>query len=359
MASAYQPGSGTTPPALPPAPPPARTAARIGTTFGRLARRPETGSLIGLLAVYLFFLTFGGSVFVGAPGLAAWLNVASEIGIVALPIGLLMISGHLDLSIGAVIPAASLTVAIVSGPFGAPDIVGIAAALAVGALVGFVNGLFVVRTEIASLIVTIGTMFAVMGLTLGLAVLLTGSTSTAIIPGDTAKALLGQFVGGMFQVTVFWWAAFAAVFAYVLHVSPWGNWIYALGGDKVSARNAGIPTERLTIGLFMASGFCAAFVGVSQAMVYQSAQVAGGQSFIFNSIMCVVIGGVLLTGGFGSVVGILFGTITFAIVNQGIHFTGFDANLGSIIIGAMLLIAVLTNDTFRQMALAHSTKKKG
>jgi simple sugar transport system permease protein len=337
---------------------PAHHAAGVMTAIGRLARRPETGSLLGMFAVYAFFLAFGGSVFAGAPGTAAWLNVAAEIGIVALPIGLLMIAGHLDLSIGAVIPAASLTVAIVSGHYGAPDIVGIAAALAVGLLVGFVNGLFVIRTEIPSLIVTIGTMFAVMGLTLGFAVLLTGSTSTSITPGPVAKTLLGQFIGGMFQVTIFWWAVFAAVFAYILHVSPWGNWIYALGGDKISARNAGIPTERLTIGLFMASGFCAAFVGIGQAMVYQSAQVSGGQSFIFNSIMCVVIGGVLLTGGFGSIVGVLLGTVTFSIVNQGIYFTGFDANLGSIIIGALLLIAVLTNDTFRQLALSYSTKKK-
>ncbi|MBS0125545.1 hypothetical protein [Thetidibacter halocola] len=74
--------------------------------------------------------------------------------------------------------------------------------------------------------------------------------------------------------------------------------------------------------------------------------------------MCVVIGGVLLTGGFRSIIGVILGTITFSIVNQGIYFTGFDANLGSVFIGALLLIAVLTNDTFRQMALSYSTKKK-
>ena len=339
------------------------SAGHVGRGFipalNRLVRRPEAGSLFGMLTVYVFFLIFAGSVFAGPAGFASWLNVAAEIGIVALPIGLLMIAGHLDLSIGSVIPAASLTVAIVSGYYGMPDLVGIAAALAVGLLVGMVNGLLVVRTDIPSLIITIGTMFAVMGMTLGFAVMLTGSTSASITPSPLAKALLGHFIGGMFQVTIFWWVLIAAIFAYVLHVSPWGNWIFALGGDKVSARNAGIPTEKLTIGLFMASGLCAAFVGIGQAMVYQSAQVSGGQSFIFNSIMCVVIGGVLLTGGFGSVVGVLFGTITFAIVNQGIYFTGFDANLGSIIIGGLLLIAVLTNDTFRQMALSYSTKKKG
>ena len=93
------------------------------------------------------------------------------------------------------------------------------------------------------------------------------------------------------------------------------------------------------------------------AFGFNAAQVAAGQTFIFNSIMCVVIGGVLLTGGSGSVIGIVLGTLTFAIVNQGIFFSGLDPNFGSIIIGALLLIAVLSNDSFRQLSLAYSTKK--
>ncbi|MFD1381812.1 ABC transporter permease [Rhodanobacter aciditrophus] len=328
-----------------------------GPSLGQLIRRPEAGSFFGMLAVFVFFSIFGGMVFLSPAGFASWLNVAAEIGIVALPIGLLMIAGELDLSIGAVIPASSLTTAIVSGYFGLPDFVGILAALGVGLLVGLINGLIVLRTEIPSLIVTIGMMFALMGLTLGSSILLTGSTTASIIPSELSQAMLGQFIGGMFQITIFWWIGFIVVVGFILHASRFGNWICALGGDKISARNAGIPTEKLTISLFMMSGFAAAFVGVSQAMVYQSAQVAGGQAFIFNSIMCVVIGGVLLTGGFGSVFGIVFGTITFAVVNQGIYFTSFDPNVGSIIIGALLLVAVITNDSFRKLALSYSKKK--
>jgi simple sugar transport system permease protein len=248
--------------------------------------------------------------------------------------------------------------AVVSGFYGAPDIVGIVASLVVGLMVGYINGILVVRTGVPSLIVTIGTMFGVMGLTLGFSVLLTGSTSTAIIPHATTQMLLGQFVGGMFAVLIFWWVLTIFAFYYLLHISPVGNWIFALGGDRISARNAGIPTEKLTIALFMLSSLCAAFVGMSQSIVYTSAQVATGQSFIFNSIMCVVIGGVLLTGGFGSIVGIVLGTITFSIVNQGIFFTQFDPNLGSVIIGILLLLAVMMNDTFRHMSLSYSTKKK-
>jgi simple sugar transport system permease protein len=329
----------------------------FSAAFGAWARRPETGTFLGLAAVFIFFAVFGGAQFLSPAGFASWLNIAAEVGIVALPIGLLMIAGELDISVGAVIPAASLTVAIVSGFYHAPEPIGIAAGLGVGLGVGFVNGLLVTRTSIPSLIITIGTMFGVMGLTLGLTVLIAGSTGVFMVPSPATKMLLGQFIGGMFQVTIFWWLLFAVVIFFVLHLSPIGNWIFALGGDKVSARNSGIPTDRLTIGLYMLSGFSAAFVGVSQLMVYQSAQVLAGQSFIFNAIMCVVIGGVLLTGGFGSVIGIVFGTLTFAIVNQGIFFTSIDPNVGSVIIGALLLIAVLTNDTFRAMALSYVSKK--
>jgi simple sugar transport system permease protein len=335
-----------------------QTKSMAGTGLSGLTRRPEVGSLVGLVAVFLFFAFFGGKQFVSASGVASWLNVAAEVGMVALPVGILMIAGKLDLSIGAVIPASSLTVAVISGYYKVPIILGIAAALAMSLAVGMINGLLVLRTRVPSLIVTIGTMFAVMGLTLGLSVLLTGATSTALVPTPFFKALLGQFVGGMFEVAIFWWAAFTAILAFVLHVSPFGNWIFALGGDEQSARNAGIPTDGLTVALFMISSFSAGFLGVCQVMTYQSAQVAGGQSFIFNSIMCVVMGGVLLTGGFGSIVGIVFGTITFSIVNQGIYYTPFDPNLGSVIIGALLLVAVLTNDTFRQLALSASGKKK-
>lgn len=329
-----------------------------GFSLGALARRPETGSLIGFAVVYLFFAILGGKVFLTAPGWSSWLNIAAEVGIIALPVGLLMISGEFDMSVGSVVPAASMTTALLSGHYELPALVGILGGLSVGLLVGFVNGQIVTRTSIPSLIVTIGVMFAVMGLTLGFAVLIKGSTSVSYVPDPLTKSLLGQFIGGMFNVSIFWWAGFVALFFYFLHVSPIGNWVFALGGDADSARNAGVPTRKLTVGLFMASGFAAAFVGVAQVMTYQAAQVAGGQSFIFNSIMCVVIGGVLLTGGAGSIIGIVLGTMTFAVVNQGIFFARLDPNVGSVIIGALLLAAVLSNDTFRALALNYASKSK-
>ncbi|XKM38792.1 ABC transporter permease (plasmid) [Rhizobium ruizarguesonis] len=327
-------------------------------SFGNLLRRPEAGAFLGFVGVLLFFVVFGSTKFLEPAGAASWLNVAANLGIIALPIGLLMIAGDLDISIGAMIPAGSMTVAVLSGYYDLPIWVGMLGALAFGLIVGLVNGYLVVHTAVPSLIVTLGTLFAVQGLMLGTSVLVTGTTSVALTADPWAKFLFGQFLGGSFQVIILWWVAITAIFIFFIHFSPYGNWIFAMGGDKVSARNAGIPTTRLTMVLFVLSAMSASFVGMCQAILFNSAQVSGGMTFIFNSIISVVVGGVLLTGGFGSVIGIFFGTITFAVVNQGIYFTTFDRNWSSLIIGVMLLVAVLMNNTFRQMALTYSPKKK-
>jgi simple sugar transport system permease protein len=327
-------------------------------SFDSLIRRPESGAFLGTLFVFVFFWIFGGSTFVSAQGVASWLNVAANLGIIAIPIGFLMIAGELDISIGGVVPAASMCIGIISGYFGMPIMVGVIVTLLLAALIGWINGLIVVRTAVPSLIVTMGTLFAVLGMMLFLSVVLTGTTAVSLKAPEWARMFLGTFVFDTYQIIIFWWLALTAAYIYFLHYSKWGNWVFALGGDKVSARNAGVPTDKLTIWLFILSSVSAAFVGLTQAILFNSAQVSSGMSYIFNSIIAVVIGGVLLTGGFGSVIGIFFGTLTFAIVNQGIYFTDFDRNLSSVIIGVMLLVAVLMNNSFRNLALRYVPKKK-
>jgi len=330
----------------------------IISSIGGLLRRPEAGAFLGLSAVLIFFGIFGGVTFLQPAGMASWMNVAANLGVIAIPVGLLMIAGELDISVGAMVPFGAMTVAVISGHFGLQIWLGVAASLSFGVLIGLINGYMVIRTAVPSLIVTLGSLFAVQGVVLGLTVLITKSTSVALTVEGPAKTIFGDFFfGGQVQVMVIWWLAITAAYIFFVHFSRFGNWIFAMGGDKVSARNAGIPTERMTILLFVLSSTSAAFVGMCQAILYNSAQVAGGQSFIFNAIISVVVGGVLLTGGFGSIIGIFFGTITFAIVNQGIYYTDFDRNWSSLIIGVLLLLAVLMNNTFRKMALAYAPKK--
>lgn len=325
--------------------------------FGQFIRRPEFGAMLSFVAVIAFYVAFGGVSLSTLFGAASWINFAANLGIVALPVGLLMIAGELDISIGAMIPAGSMSIAIVSGYYGLPIEIGILGALALGVLVGLVNGFLAVRTSVPSLIVTLGTLVAVQGLVLAGSVILTGAASVPLNAPAWAKSVFGQLVYGKFQVIILWWFALTVVFGFVLHAMRYGNWIFAMGGDEVSARNAGIPTNRLKIALFVLSSMAASFVGMCGAIQFNSAQVSGGMNYIFNTIVSVVVGGVLLTGGFGSIAGIFFGALTFAVVSQGIYFTAIDRNWSNLIIGVMLLAAVLMNNTFREIAMRYVPKK--
>lgn len=321
-------------------------------------RRPAAASIVSLIGIIVFYVIFGGVNLGNLVAAASWLNFAANLGIVAIPVGLLMIAGEIDISIGAMIPAGSITIAILSGHFGLPIWIGMLGALGLGVIVGSVNGLLTTRTTVPSLIITLGTLVAMQGIVLSSAMLLAGNASVALEAPEWAKSIFGQLLGNGHQIIILWWVALTVVFAFVMHMTRYGNWIFALGGDKVSARNAGIPTSRLTIILFVLSATAASFVGMCQAILFNSAQVSGGMGYIFNAISCVVVGGVLLKGGFGSVMGIFVGTITFAIVIQGIYFTHIDRNWSNLIIGVTLLAAMAMNEKFRDLALAYAPKKK-
>lgn len=327
-------------------------------SIGQFVRRPEFGAVLSFFAVITFYVAFGGVSLSALFGAASWVNFAANLGIVALPVGLLMIAGELDISIGAMIPAGSMSIAILSGYYELPIAVGMAGALAFGVLVGLVNGFLAVRTSVPSLIITLGTLVAVQGLVLAGSVILTGGASVPLEAPGWAKMIFGQLILGKFQVIILWWFALTLVFGFVVHATRYGNWIFAMGGDETSARNAGIPTNRLKIALFVLSSTAATFVGMCGAILFNSAQVSGGMNYIFNTIVSIVVGGVLLTGGFGSIAGIFLGALTFAVVNQGIYFTDIDRNWSNLIIGVMLMAAVLMNNTFRQMALSVVSKKK-
>ena len=326
--------------------------------FKNLTRRPESGALAGTIIVYGFFVLFGGSEFTSTGGFATWLNTGAELLIIALPVGLLMIAGEFDLSVGSVVAASSVTTALVGGTWGLPTPIAVLVALGLGTLSGYLNGLMVTRTNVPSFIVTLAMHFALAGLTLGLVRVFTGTTSLPIAGDETTTKLFGGFFFDQFEYAIFWAIGVTLVVAWVLQKSKYGNWIFALGGDTQSARAAGIPVEKTKIALFMATGFASSLVGVIQTLIYNGAQTGGGQSFVFNSVIAVVIGGVLLTGGYGSVFGIVLGTCTFAIVNQGVYYTGWNSDWAALILGILLLAAVLMNNTFRRAAMSTGEKKK-
>jgi simple sugar transport system permease protein len=317
-----------------------------------MARQSDFGPLVAFALTYLFFAvaTFGAG-FVSIEGTAGWLNLAAELGIVALPIGLLMIAGEFDLSIGSTVGAASMIVAVGTSLFGLPIWPMIAFSLAIGGLVGLVNGLAVVKTGLPSFIVTLATNFCVLGLTMGSSRLLSKVTSMSIVHSTSAHAAFASRWGEA-NVSILWWLLFTTVAAFVLSRTIYGNWIYATGGNLQAARAAGVPVERVKIVLFICAGVAAAFVGVLQGVQWNSGNSTYGQGYVFQAPIVAVIGGVLLGGGYGSVAGIVLGTAIFGVISTGIFYTGWSTDWLYLFLGGLLAMAVMANNYTRRIALA-------
>lgn len=327
--------------------------------ISKIIRQPSAAAILSLVLVLIFYGVVAGADIDKFVNAASWLNYAARIGIVAVPVGLLMISGEIDISIGAMIPAGAMTAAIISGYYELPMIFGVVGALTIGILIGSINGILAVKTKVPTLIITLATLVGTQGLVLASSKLLTGSASVPLQAPEWAKTLFGHLLfGGSHQVVIIWWVVITLIFWFILHQTKYGNWIFAIGGDKESANNAGIPVNKVKILLFIATATSASFVGMCHAILFNSAQVSGGMNDIFNIIVSVVVGGVLLTGGLGSVFGVFIGALTFAIVIKGIDFTQIDRNWSNLIIGIMLLISVGMNEKFRVMALGYDIKSK-
>jgi simple sugar transport system permease protein len=298
-------------------------------------------------------------VFRSARGVANWLDPASTLGIMAVAVALLMIGGHFDLSAGVMTATTALTVGIVAVEFRTSIWVGIAVALVVALALGFFNGWLVVRTGLPSFIITLGTFLMLQGLNLGLTKLFTGTVTVGGIdevPGYAAAewvfASRVSIAGAEFRVAILWWLLFTAVATWVLLRTRFGNWVFATGGDEVAARNVGVPARRTTITLFMTTSVAAWFVGTTLAVRLTSVQANTGIGQELIYIVAAVIGGCLLTGGFGSAIGASLGALIFGMTQLGIPYLRWDADWFYFFLGAMLLLAVLANRLVRRYAEA-------
>lgn len=321
-----------------------------GGTRRSLHRRPEIGALVGAVIVYVFFAIFGVNGFFTLAGTASWMNTAAELGVLAVPIGLLMISGEFDLSVGSVIGASSIIVAMSTAIFDWPLWASAALALIFGMCVGLMNGLIVTTTKLPSFIVTLAGLFIVAGLALGGARYLVGTTSVTLGTTEWTASLFGSRYM-RFNVSILWWAGVALAASWLLIRTPFGNWIYASGADENAARSAGVPVTRVKIVLFVLSSLGAALVGILQTVQYRGGDVTYGRDFVFAAPVAVVIGGVLLTGGYGTTLGILLGTMIYGMVNLGIFYTGWNSDWAQLVLGTLLLLAVVSNNYFRRLAM--------
>jgi simple sugar transport system permease protein len=318
--------------------------------------RPEVGVFLGALAVFVFF-------FIAAPTLrdgssmATVLYQSSTLGIMALPVALLMIGGEFDLSSGVAVITSALTASMLSYQLSMNVWVGVIFALLLSLGVGFLNGWLVVKTGLPSFLITLGSFLILQGANLAVTKLVTTNVATDDISdmdgfGQAQNIFASSFdIGGVqVKITVFWWLFFAAIATWVLLRTKYGNWIFAVGGNKDSARAVGVPVTFTKISLFMLVGFGAWFVGMHQLFTFNTVQSGEGVGQELIYISAAVIGGCLLTGGYGSAIGPVFGAFMFGMVQQGIVYANWNPDWFKAFLGVMLLGAVLINLWVRQSA---------
>ncbi|CAL9645191.1 ABC transporter permease [Streptomyces griseomycini] len=335
----------------PPAPGPKRTDGRTvrRPPALRLLARPEVGVFLGAVAVLVFFLFTAPPVRDGS-SMANILYQSSTIGIMALPVALLMIGGEFDLSAGVAVVTSALTASMLSYQLTLNVWVGVVVALVVSLAVGVFNGWMLVRTGLPSFLVTLGTFLILQGVNLAVTKLVTGNVATDDISDmdgfDQAKAIFAssfEVAGVQVKITVVWWLVFAALATWVLLRTKYGNWVFAVGGNKESARAVGVPVTFTKISLFMLVGFGAWFVGMHNLFSFNTVQSGEGVGQELIYIAAAVIGGCLLTGGHGSAIGPVFGAFMFGMVQQGIVYAGWNPDWFKAFLGVMLLGAVLIN----------------
>lgn len=363
--------------------PTAQTDERIKeiSRFRQALIRPELGGMVGTVAVFTFFLLFAfDSGMFNSQGVLNWSIVSAQFMIIAVGACLLMIAGEFDLSVGSMIGFAGMMVAIFSVTLGWPVWMAIVVTFVMCVAVGALNGWIVIRTGLPSFIVTLAFLFILRGFTIFLPQVIERKTIIGgikdVAEGDWlapifgGKILQGLFVwlGDAGLIATFErgtragqpvvdgipmliiWAIALIIFGHILLTkTQFGNWIFASGGDAEAARNSGVPVNRVKILMFMFTAFCATVFAVCQVMEFGSAGADRGLLKEFEAIIAVVIGGALLTGGYGSVLGAALGALIFGVVQQGLFFAGVESSLFRVFLGVILLFAVILNTYIRRI----------
>jgi simple sugar transport system permease protein len=230
-------------------------------------------------------------------------------------------------------------------------------ALVLALATGFVNGWLVVLTKLPSFIITLGTLFIFRGLTTAITRLRTNRTQLGNldeVPGFAFfQSWFGkdfQILGARFSISILWWILLTVIATWILVRTRAGNWIFGTGGAPEAARAVGVPVRRVRIALFLTTAFAAFFVAMTQAVQFTGADTLRGTGREFEAIIAAVVGGCLLTGGYGSAIGAALGALIFAMVQQGIVITGIDGDWYQVFIGAVLLAAVIFNNFVRRKA---------
>lgn len=346
-----------------------------------LLRRPEVGAFFVMVVVIVAIAIASNGVALNPLGLKNNLSIIAQFGIIATGACLLMIAGEFDLSIGSMIGFAGMSMAMMLKwglPFGlgpATPVTAFFLTLVMTLAIGWLIGFTVVRSGLSSFIVTLAFLFFLRGLTEVCFRLINQSTQISGLPDykqeswfawifggesfgwlyDLWLALGGnlnrageQWVTGL-DAKVVWWLLIAGAAAVLMARTQAGNWIYATGDNRESARANGVPVDKVRISLFMLTAFCSTVFAACQVFDTNTADAAKGNLKELEAIAIAVVGGTLMTGGFGTVLGVVFGAVTFGLVANAVFFIpAIDGSYYRVFVGVVLLIAVFLNEGVRK-----------
>jgi simple sugar transport system permease protein len=324
---------------------PAGSASSRGAThravgvLRRPLQRPELASLGGLVAAFTVFSIMRPDLFLTQDNGINVASLAAQYGIVAVGVTVLMIAGHFDLSVGTIVGLTGWAMYYFGNDLGLPPIVTILCTLAFGTLLGAINGIIQVRTGLPSFIITLATSLVYRGI---LTMNTSGFPVVVKFPASYAQAIAGKHLFG-YRMSLLWFLVVAVLATLFLLRTRMGNWAFAIGQNPTAAKNLGVPVARTTVTLFALSGFTSGIAGVVVAVQYFSIDANRGVGWELIAIAMTVIGGTLLTGGYGSVLGTVLGAFMYAMVSAGLLLIGLQGYWVNIFLGIVVLVAVLIN----------------
>ncbi|QQM30423.1 ABC transporter permease [Martelella lutilitoris] len=316
----------------------------------------KTPALVPLIVLLLSIAVFGallGSKFFSPFALTLILQQVQIIGIVAAAQSLVILTAGIDLSVGAIMVLSSVIMGQFTFRYGLPPSVAIVCGLACGAAVGFINGFLVARVKLPPFIVTLGMWQIALATNF-----LYSANETIRAQEIEANAPLLQFFGNkislggaVFTYGVIFMIVLVMVLAYVLRQTAWGRHVYAVGDDPEAAELAGVNVRRTLISVYVLSGLICAFAGWALIGRIGSVSPTSGQLSNIESITAVVIGGISLFGGRGSVLGTLFGALIVGVFTLGLRLMGADAQWTYLLIGLLIIAAVALDQWIRKVSL--------
>lgn len=305
----------------------------------RPLQRPELASFGGLAVGFAVFSIMRPDLFLTTANGVNVTSLAAQYGIVAVGVTLLMIAGHFDLSVGTIVGLAGWAMYYFGNVLNLSPILTIILTLIFGSVLGAINGIIQVRTGLPSFIITLATSLVYRGV---LTMKTSGFPVVVHFPTSYANLLAGPQLFG-YRMSLLWFVVVALLATFFLLRTRMGNWTFAIGQSPTAARNLGVPVARTTVTLFALSGFTSAAAGVIVAVQYFSIDANRGVGWELIAIAMAVIGGTLLTGGYGSVVGTVLGAFIYAMVSAGLLLIGLQGYWVNIFLGIVVLVAVLIN----------------